>query len=270
MKLLLLFFLISCSKQIDSSFIEKGNPTQTKQYLQENLKGDIDLFVAFFWPENIREDESEIVKEIIEDSLKISKNKNSYFERKKKISCEYKIKSCDCLLYQICDDGDAPNENNFEKCELAEENLQNIENDLVQIAELIDSLRNRLNHFQDPGKWLKTHLDYTSLYRPYINLKEKIFTIPILGHEEISYSTLKGEIYNFNYNDPTLILTINEKKIINGKQIFSGDLIEAKIDILNQKHVYQFMGELKKEKNGKTQRGILYFELPKSEQNCIN
>ncbi len=272
MKMLLIFILIlSCSEEKKGRFIEKGRSTEVRQFLQKNIEGNLDLFVAFFWPKTIEKKESPIVQNIIEDSLKISSKKNNYFKKKLAIKCRYERASCDCVLEDLCDEGEIPDTNNISSCENMRDHLDEIEMDIIEIAILIDSLKNRLNNFKVKGEWLETHLDHPdSLFLPYINLQNQNISIPILGNKKISYSTERGEIFDFNYTDPTINFSFYEKIIKNQKVQFSGNIVDAKIDVLNKEYVYQFMGEMTKNENGVLRRGILYFELPKPERDCTN
>ncbi len=266
---IVLFLILSCSKEQKAPLLEEGKITETRQYLQENIQGDLDLFVGFYWPKNLKEDENSIVESIIKDSREITRRKDKYFKEKSAVKCNYQAASCDCLLNEICAPDEVPDTRNYDHCESIREELDEIEMGIIEIAILIESLKSKLNDFKSPGEWLETHLDHTNINKlPYINLQDQTFTIPALGGEEVSYSTEKGEIFNFIYQDPTLTFSFYEKRVVNQKIEFTGNIVDAKVDLLNKNYVYQFMGELEKIEDGEIRRGIFYFELPKPEKSC--
>lgn len=161
------FFLLSltlivgaCSKTKITPIPEKEKEEAQLSRLiigSENYRPEIDVMVAFLWPERIEnEKQRKAIAQIISDSRKLQKYKGSYFEAKLKLDRKFQSHWCDCALNEVCDGSEG--ELDLPLCEGIENEISQNNQQLVLFYELVEKVKSGVK--ESGGQWLETNLDF--------------------------------------------------------------------------------------------------------------
>ncbi len=241
--LIITLFLMACSNSLEYSKLKQSNVTKVLEN-SKLLNGDLDMFVAFYWPKKFETGESALVQEIISESQNLIKIKESYYKDKFKFSCEFESLECFCVVNRTCTQ--EPTDQRFNQCQLIDQKLQLNDERLIDFSISIFNIQDNLDKFSHRGHWVKTHSDFQRSKATSINMNENTIFIPSWDQE---------------YSNITVDIKSSPRKIDFSFNLPSGTSVEAFADIKETQYYQQGIGEIKEYKKTKLLRkGVLFFE----------
>ncbi len=241
--ILFLFFFFSCSKSIKYSNLEQS---KTLNILNNSkpLNGELDMFVAFYWPNTFESGESDLVDEIITESQNLIKIKESYYSNKFKYTCQFDALDCFCVINRTCNEEPTPQR--YNQCQEIDEQLQLNDDQLIDFSISIFNIQDNLEKFTHKGYWIKTHSDFQRNEITLINSTKKTIFIPSWDEENSNITTqvkFSPRRIDFSFNHS------NQSRV------------KAFADVKETKFYQQGIGEIEEYKKTKLLRkGVLFFE----------
>lgn len=186
MKLLILLFLCACTKvsyrEVPGARAE-SNPLSTVS-IPSGFEAEIDLMVAFLWPEKILPQDRPLLKEIISLSRTLKSEKEKFQRERFQLRLSFAQASCECVLDQTCRGDES-------RCLELEEELYQLDAQLPIIYEMVETIKAKT--ILIGGDWLETHVERTDLPRSSMDFKNLSVSFSILGsHALVAIPTVNG------------------------------------------------------------------------------
>jgi len=244
MKYLILFsILLSCSNSEKFSKLESKNVFKVQKN-SRSLDGNLDMFVAFYWPNKFETGESEIVRNIIQESRALIQIKENYYKFKFTLTCDFNALDCFCVVNRTCTE--EPTEQRTKACQSLDEKLQTNDELLIDFSFSIFNIQESLERFTHKGHWIKTHSDYQRDDITLINHNAKTIYIPSWDKEDF---------------DQTAPISISPQRIDFSFNTSKEIHVKAFADVKETKFYQQGIGEIEEYKKTKLLRkGVLFFE----------
>ncbi len=293
---ILFLLLLSCKQETPQA---AKDYVEVKEIKQQELKtqeaNSPDIFIAYFWPDqkyykklnNQANDTDfkqwfvEVGQLVIEQARVITATGVEKYQEQKILDYDKFCFQCNCNLYDVCVNGEVPNQKSKEICEKIQEEQMNLDlNTSLKTYDAISSMISSLDPL-DPVQttnWFETGLSYPEEERAIFDLKNKFIVLPVWGKKTnsfngdehlFSYSTLEDEIINLKYFKDKLgdrlFFDIKEKDFDfeNNQEYFTGRFFHLKLDLSNYVNKIRMLGTIELIENENiARRGQVYLEIP--------
>lgn len=264
--LLLLVFACSKTGYTPIEDVPEKDTLTTRVLNGANLYAEeIDVLVAFLWPERIStDDQRKKVAEVISTSRQIRKEKEAFLSRRLSLKNQFEAADCRCALDGICEESDT--EPDYDLCEEIEENIYKNNQSLVTFYQMVEDMKALVEDVG--GEWLKSNTDYP--LRPlsrfsFSDLKMRLEVFGDYHHEEetlpYAYSVDAMELKQKS-DYQLLSFTFPRNDFRNGELIDFGQW-EVEVGITPSEATLTFQGELRWRHQGRERLGIIYWENPR-------
>lgn len=255
--LILLLIFVSCSKskyeEIPGNKGSKGFASalriESKEYSQ-----NIDLLVAFLWPERISTDvQRHELELIISVSRELKLAKEKFQEKRFELKVEYQRLDCPCILEFRCS-GDETHTDEAVCLELEDSIFEN-DKQLPAIYALVDVMKEKVIGIG--GEWLQTNLDFPEVPLSTFNFKTLELNLKVFGSSgnlPLDYQFSRPEI--FEDIDFQLLTFFSPRKLAIGDWRIEVTHYKTKASLL-------FQGELFWKHTGKERQGFILWEHAK-------
>lgn len=179
MKLFILLLIISCSKVKNTIVPESDKQEERASTLRigpHDYSPQIDLLVAFLWPEKFRPRDKPDLKVIIKTGRELLHRKLAYQEAKAALRARYRQNNCPGA--DIC----------FE----IEDEIAELDSQLVDIYSLVDIMKEKVARIG--GEWIDTNSEYPQEPLPSMDFAEGRLHLTVLGRPG-----------HFEFSDPEII-----------------------------------------------------------------
>jgi hypothetical protein len=266
--LLVLFMAVSCSKvkyQEIPKAPEKNRVLVSVEADFSSYSPNIDVMVAFLWPEKIKVQDRPRVTRIIEISRDLKTRNKDFQLISVKLRGEYAAANCSCALNGECDGSEG--ELNEILCYEIEDATYANDRKLVEIYGLVEEIKTNILSIN--GEWLQTHMDFREIPTSKIDFNKMSFSFSALGaylvdgvSYPIAYKTEANPIIqelSFQRLEFTLarVLIENNQEIPFGEWTIDVGINRSEISVL-------FQGELHWNYLGQARKGIIFWENPAS------
>jgi hypothetical protein len=268
MKILFLILLFSACTKIKNQEIKKAPEKQRFAISVQNdwsgYSPNIDVIVAFLWPEVVAPQDRPKLTRIIEVSREL-KIRNSAFQKKKiALKSSFELNHCACVLNGECT-GSEENMNEQLCYEIEEATYAN-DRLLIDIFGLVEVIKE--NVLSIGGLWLATHLDLREIPTSKIDFTSMAISFSALG----TYNEAQ-QLFPISYVTPATSI-IQEKdfqrlEVSFPRQTYENGVFKAlglwtiDVGITQSDESILFQGELYWNYRGKQRQGIIYWENPK-------
>jgi hypothetical protein len=256
--LLLLLLFVSCSKATYKQIPSNKGPKTYASALSFDSKAysqNIDLAVAFLWPERVVTDEQRLeLQFIISTSRKLKLAKEQFQEKRYELKVEYQRLDCPCILEFRC----TGNETRSDEVVCLELEDSIFENDklLPGIYQLVDIMKEKVIGIG--GEWIQTNFEFPEAPVSTFNFNTLELNLNVFGASEnlpLDYQFPKPEI--FQDKDFQLLTFSSPRKLSVGSWRIEVAPYKTKASLL-------FQGEFFWEHSGKKRRGFIIWEHAKS------
>lgn len=256
--ILILLIIISCTK---AKYKDIPGAPQQNNYVSalridfKEYSENIDLFVAFLWPEQIKsESQRQELKSIISTSKDLKSQKEKFQIKRYELSDEYRRFECPCILEFRCQGTETQNDE--DKCLQIEEGIFENDKRLPAIYALVDVMKEKV--LSIGGEWLETNQDHPEIPLSSFNFNTLKLNLKAFGAEEnrpLEYEFARPEI--FEDKDFQLLRFSSPRKSASGDWRIEVTPYKNKASLV-------FQGELYWDRSGIKRQGIIFWEHARS------
>ena len=259
--LFLILILFGCKTKTKDEKINLRPPVSPIQISSlstwDNYSKDIDIMVAFLWPEEVKVQDRPLLNEIIQTSRSLKKQKEDFLKTSHQLKNEFDTNFCNCVLNFECTGEEDIQDENI--CYDIEENIYANDRLLIDIYGLVELIKTNVNAIG--GKWLDTHLDHRNLPNSQIDFSkmELSFSAFDAGNLPYSYSNLKYSLVQLpDFNQ----VELQFKRMHESNEEFGNWKIQAAA--IASEYSLLFQGKLFWEFENKSYEGMIYWEHPRT------
>jgi hypothetical protein len=271
MKVLIFFLIVSinssCTKvQLLEIPLENSTKNNINGIEVANSKyaEEIDVIVAFLWPEKISTSTQKLgLEKIISSSRILVVKKEEFLNQKIALQKLFNSNYCNCALNDQCNGSEPALDIN--KCYQIEESIYKNDEKLVEIFGYVELIKKTI--LEIGGEWLETHLDIKNVPSSKVDLLKNNISFSALGSYQVDGSVLPYSYFiksvgitqelgfkKINFSMPR-ILYRNEIFQDYGEWTVNLSMTENKASVL-------FQGDLDWKYEGQTRRGVIFWENP--------